>query len=268
MHIHFLDPYHPHPSLIHSLDGRVKLILVVGFVLTTSLMPAGVWAGYLLLYALLISAEILSEERLRYYLSRALFSIPFILAALPLPFTMRGSVIAQFQIGSLIFAVSWEGLVRLISIALKSWISVQAAILLVVSTPFPDILSAMRAVGVPRLLVAVFGLMWRYLFVFADEALRLIRARAARSSKLDGYKEGRSVIWRANISGGMAGNLFLRGFERADRVYMAMLARGYDGEVRTMPLPSWKKINTLILVVGLLVYSLILLIGNLILYLR
>jgi len=244
-------------------------------------MPAGVWAGYLLLYALLISAEILSEERLRYYLSRALISIPFILAALPLPFTMKGSMIAQFQISSLILTVSREGqissliltvsregLIRLISITLKSWISVQAAILLAVSTPFPDILSAMRAVGVPRLLVAVFGLMWRYLFVFADEALHLIQARASRSSKLEGYKEGRSVIWRANIAGGMAGNLFIRGFERADRVYMAMVSRGYDGEVRTLHLPAWKKINTLILVFGLLVYSLILLLGNLIFYFR
>jgi cobalt/nickel transport system permease protein len=262
MHIHFLDPYHPLPSLIHSLDARVKLILVVGFILTTSLMPVGVWAGYLILYALLISAEILSEVSLRYYFSRALFSIPFILAALPLPFTTHGRVLAQFQLDGLTLVISAEGLARLISVALKSWISVQAAILLAVSTTFPDILLAMRAVGVPRLLVAVFGLMWRYLFVFADEALRLMRARAARSSEVDGYRSGRSLTWRAKLTGGMAGSLFLRGFERADRVYLAMVARGYDGEVRSLPLPAWKKTNTVVVVLGLFLYLLILIMGS------
>ncbi|MGB9639661.1 MAG: cobalt ECF transporter T component CbiQ [Anaerolineales bacterium] len=264
MHIHFLDPYHPLPSLIHALDARVKLILVVGFILTTSLMPVGVWAGYLILYALLISAEILSEVSLRYYLSRALFSIPFILAAIPLPFTTSGKVLTQFQLDGLTLIVSVEGVARLLSVALKSWISVQAAILLAVSTTFPDILLAMRAVGVPRLLVAVFGLMWRYLFVFADEALRLMRARAARSSKVDGYPSGRSLAWRANIAGGMAGSLFLRGFERADRVYLAMVARGYDGEIRSLPLPTWKKTNTLVIVLGLIIYFFILLMGSII----
>ena len=67
----------------------------------------------------------------------------------------------------------------------KSWLSVQAAIVLAACTPFPDLLQAMRAVRVPRLLVAMFGLMWRYLFVLADEALRLMRARSARSGVLE-----------------------------------------------------------------------------------
>ena len=265
MHIHFLDPYQPRHSPIHSLDARVKLLLIVGLILTTSLMPIGAWAGYFILIAILISTEFISQIRFPYYLQRALFSIPFILAALPLPFTTPGSVLAQFHPGNVTLTVSWEGLERLISISLKSWISVQAAILLAVTTPFPDILTAMRAVGVPRILVAVFGLMWRYLFIFADEVVRLIRARAARSSHLEGYREGKTVIWRSRIAGGMAGSLFLRGLERADRVYMAMLARGYDGEVRTLPLPVWKKNNSLILLFGFMLYLLILLISNFIL---
>jgi cobalt/nickel transport system permease protein len=97
----------------------------------------------------------------------------------------------------------------------------------------------MRAIRVPRLLVAVVGLMWRYLFVLADEALRLMRAREARSGQPDrpGARAGGSIAWRARVTGGMAGNLFLRSFERADRIYAAMASRGYDGEVRAFPLP-------------------------------
>ncbi len=82
--------------------------------------------------------------------------------------------------------------------------------------------------------------MWRYLFVLADEALRLLRARQARSGQTDrpGLKPGGSLSWRGRVAGGMAGSLFLRAFERSDRIYMAMVARGYDGEVRSSPLPA------------------------------
>jgi cobalt/nickel transport system permease protein len=149
--------------------------------------------------------------------------------------------------------VTQPGLERFLSIGLKSWISVQAGILLAASTPFPDLLAAMRAVRVPRLLVGIFSLMWRYLFVLADEALRLIRARAARSGRSDqpGLRTGGSLSWRAGVVGGMAGNLFLRAFERSDRIYMAMVARGYDGEVRSLPVPSLSQSSWLVLVGGL-----------------
>jgi cobalt/nickel transport system permease protein len=145
----------------------------------------------------------------------------------------------------------------------KSWLSVQAAILLAASTQFPELLQAMRAVGIPRLLVSMFGLMWRYLFVLVDEALRLMRARQARSgqSMVAGKKSGGSVAWRARLTGGMAGNLFLRAFERSDRIYVAMLSRGYDGEVRTLPLPALTGLNRLILAAGLFFLGLLLLFG-------
>jgi cobalt/nickel transport system permease protein len=77
--------------------------------------------------------------------------------------------------------------------------------------------------------------MYRYLFVMADEAKRLLRAREARSARLPGAQgSGGSLWWRAKITGGLVGQLFLRSFERSDRVYNAMLARGYRGELLTM----------------------------------
>jgi cobalt/nickel transport system permease protein len=110
----------------------------------------------------------------------------------------------------------------------------------------------MRAVRVPRLMVTIFGLMWRYLFVLADEALRLLRARAARSSNtgFPGLRAGGSLAWRAQTAGGMAGNLFMRSLERSDRIYAAMLARGYDGEIRAVPLPKLEVYNWMLLIVG------------------
>ncbi len=114
-------------------------------------------------------------------LKRAALAFPFVLAALPVIFTTPGEAIFTLSPGPWTLTASLPGLERFASIAVKSWISVQAAIVLAASTPFPDLLVAMRAVRVPRMLVAIFGLMWRYLFVLVDEVLRLLRARAARS---------------------------------------------------------------------------------------
>jgi cobalt/nickel transport system permease protein len=260
MHIHFLDPYREGHSVIHRLDPRVKFVLAVAFIFTTALTPVGAWPVYVLLFALAISIEVLSELGVVFVLKRAVLALPFVLAALPVIFTIEGPALFSLPIGPWTLTVTIPGMERFISIALKSWISVQIAIVLAASTPFPDLMVAMRAVRVPRLLVAIFGLMWRYLFVFADEALRLIRARMARSGEADepGLKAGGSVAWRARIAGGMAGNLFLRAFERSDRIYMAMVARGYDGEVRAAPLPRLRPADWVVLTCALALFVLLL----------
>ncbi|MFH2104444.1 MAG: cobalt ECF transporter T component CbiQ [Chloroflexota bacterium] len=263
MHIHFLDPYRPRTSPIHALDGRVKFVLTVAFILTTSLTPVAAWPVYVLLFALILSVEILSGLGIGYILKRALLALPFVLAAFPVIFTNGETVLFSFPIGSWTMIAHAEGLARFVSVALKSWLSVQAAIVMAASTPFPELLQAMRAVGIPRLLVGMFGLMWRYLFVLVDEALRLMRARAARSGV--GAKAGRrfggSIMWRARVTGGMAGNLFLRAFERSDRIYVAMLSRGYDGEVRLLPLPPMTGVTWGALLAGLALLGLLLSFG-------
>jgi cobalt/nickel transport system permease protein len=263
VHVHFLDPYHHQGSPVHQLDPRVKLLLALAFILTCALTPPGAWPVYLLLLAIVLSVEILSNLGISYVQKRSLLALPFILAAFPVIFTISGEPLASFSIGHWTLTVNQPGLERFISIALKSWISVQAAVVLAASTPFPALLAAMRAIHIPRLLVAIFGLMWRYLFVLADEALRLVRARAARSggSATPGAKTGGSLAWRARVTGGMAGNLFLRAFERSDRIYMAMVSRGYDGEVRTIPLPALTNLQITVLVIGLFVLALLLLLA-------
>jgi cobalt/nickel transport system permease protein len=260
MHIHFLDPYRPRFSPIHRLDGRVKFILAIAFILTTALLPVGAWAVYGALFGLILLVECLSALGIGYVLKRSALALPFVLAALPIIFSTKAPILAHLPWG---LSISSVGLERFASIALKSWLSVQAAVVLAASTPFPDLLVAMRAVRLPRLLVMLFGLMWRYLFVFADEVLRLTRARAARSgqSDLPGAKTGGNIVWRARVTGGMAGNLFLRAFERSDRIYMAMLARGYDGEVRTLPLPVIRRVHWLVLIAGLAMLILLLGLG-------
>ena len=113
----------------------------------------------------------------------------------------------------------------------------QVAVVLTSSTSFPHLLQAMRSLRLPKVLVAITGFTYRYLFVIADEALRLMRARVARSAAPSGQGGG-TVLWRARVTGSMVGSLFLRSLERSERIYSAMLARGYDGEVRALHAPT------------------------------
>jgi len=274
MHVHFLDPYQRRSSPLHRLDPRVKLVLTLAYILTCALTPEGAWPVYVLLFALILSVEILSALSIRSVHRRALLALPFMLAALPVMFTSGGDSLLSLPVGSWEFTIYTQGLIRFISVALKSWLSVQAAVLLASSTPFPDLLYSLRAIRVPKLLVAMFGLMWRYLFVLADEAVRLTRARAARSgvgSETDGrgrkVRHGGTLSWRARVTGGMAGNLFLRAFERSDRIYMAMVARGYDGETLSLPqLPvspsAWRVLASGLIVLFLLLLSAIMFWGR------
>jgi cobalt/nickel transport system permease protein len=262
MHAHFLDPYQEGRSIVHALDPRVKFILAVAFILTVALTPVGAWPVYILLFALALAVEVLSELGVRNVLRKASLALPFMLAALPVIFTIDGPALLHIPLGPWALTATLPGVERFISIALKSWLSVQMAIVLAATTRFPELMVAMRALKMPRLLVAIFGLMWRYLFVLADEVLRLMRARQARSGVSDqpDLRPGGGVVWRARITGGMAGSLFLRAFERSDRIYTAMLSRGYDGEVRAAPLPGLEAFDRLVLLacLGLLLALLLL----------
>lgn len=263
MHLHFLDPYRDRQSVIHALDPRVKLVITLAFVLTMALLPFGAWPIYVLMLTLSLSITVLSELGLKYVLKRSLLAIPFVLAAVPLLFTVKGPALLSISIGSLGLTITATGMERLLSIMFKSWVSLQVALVFAAATPFPDMLLAMRAVKIPRLIVSLFGLMWRYLFVMVDEAIRLMRARSSRSGAIEGAKAGGSMAWRAKVTGGMAGNLFVRSLDRGDRIYAAMAARGYDGEIRSFPLPpitsaSWiTLLSGLGLLLALLVFALL-----------
>lgn len=233
MHSNSLDLYRAGASFWHRLDARVKLIITLAYVLTVSLMPVGAWPAYVLLSALELSIVVASELGVWAVLRRTLLALPFVLAALPLLVTTPGRVILPIYVGRWSLPITSFGLERFLSIVCKSWLSMQMAVLLTATTSLPDLLVALRALRLPGLLVATVGLMWRYLFVLIDEAMRMLRAREARSAGGEG-RSGGSVIWRARVTGSMAGSIFLRGYERSERIYNAMLARGYDGTIRSL----------------------------------
>src|SRR5512137_2576058 len=110
MHVHFIDPYHPGDSPIHRLDPRIKLLLAIFFILTNALLPTSAWPVYILLLALILSVELLSELGVSYVLKRSLLALPFVLAALPLIFTIPGPTLLSLPVGPVTIHLSLNGL--------------------------------------------------------------------------------------------------------------------------------------------------------------
>ncbi|CAN5857740.1 hypothetical protein BH24CHL6_BH24CHL6_07200 [soil metagenome] len=161
-----------------------------------------------------------------------LIAAPFALAALPLIFTRPEDPLGTVTLGPLVLTISGEGLRMFSTILIKSWLSVQVALLLAFATPFHELIDALRELRLPRIMVAIISFMYRYLGVLAGEAGRMSRARAARSAAPPEGRAGVSLRWRARVTGGLVGSLFIRSYERSERVYAAMLARGFEAEFR------------------------------------
>ncbi len=227
------ERYQAGDGYLYRLDARVKVVLTLLLIVGVMLTPERAWPAYPLLWALLGSLAVISRLSAWRLTRLGGLALPFTLAAAALPFTMPGHPLIALA-G---LTVSDTGLARFLSILLKSWLAVQAALLLALTTPFTDLLWALASLHLPETLIAIIGFMYRYLYTLSDEAQRLLRARASRSARLPDQRAGGGLIWRARSAGGMVGSLFLRSYERSERVYAAMLSRGYAGRIRSLDPP-------------------------------
>ncbi len=211
-----------------TLDPRVKFAWALGCVVVLGLLPWGSWRAWALLVGALAVALACSRTSVRQVVRRSALALPFLLAALPLAFQP-------------------DGVARLQWLVARTWLSVQAVAWAVGSTPFEDVLRVLRWARLPEAFVTIVGLLWRYLFLLGDEAGRMVRARQARTPS-----RPRAVV---RTTGRMAGTLLVRTLERAHRVQLAMVSRGYRAgspAARAEPLTarSWAA-----LVAGLLVVA-------------
>ena len=234
MHSDAFDRYHHGHSPIHSIDSRVKVLVTLAFIISNALLPDGAWIAFALAWGFILTANVFSQLGIGFTFRRSFIALPFALAAITVLFSIPGQAVSSFHFLMWNFTITDAGLLRFVSIVVRSWLSVQMAILLVAVTEFPKIVHALNHLRVPTIITVIISFLYRYLFVLADEVLRLLRARQARSAAVAGKSAGGSVMWRARIAGHMAGQLFLRSYERSDRIYNAMLSRGYKGELMTI----------------------------------
>jgi len=236
VHNRLLDRYLQGVSAVHRLDPRLKLLATLAFVIVATSMPPHAGVAFLLLTSLALGVTLLSRIPLLEALKRSMVALPFAgMAAVSLPFTQDGRILWVWGPLRWRIAITDQGLLLFAAVVAKAWLSVLASGLLVATTPVPDLLAALRVLGIPAVLTSIISFMVRYLFVLVDEAMRLRTAREARSAG----SGGGTLIWRARVLGGMIGSLFIRSYERSERIYAAMRSRGFDGQVRTSSRLAW-----------------------------
>jgi cobalt/nickel transport system permease protein len=208
-------------SAIHRLDPRAKLIGFAGVTFVAVSTPLSAWPAYAACAVALATIAALERVSAKTLWSRARVVLPLVLfVAIFVPFVREGDPV---DLGP--FTVSEQGLATLATVSAKAILGTVSAVLLGATTSFPDVLHALERLRAPRLLVLIAAFMYRYLFVIVEEVDRMRAALAAR-----GYSPRHAL--QAAAIGRVATALFLRTYERAERVHLAMLARGWN---QTMP---------------------------------
>jgi cobalt/nickel transport system permease protein len=221
----FLDEMSCIQSPIRRLDPRIKVLgfvaLLFSIVLTRSVSPMP-----FALYAAILAALIaMSRLPVAHVLERCLVILPFaLMTALFIPFLKGTDVIWSFNAGPLQIMLTREGMETFAFIAVKSFLSILCIVLLTASTRFPELLKALERLRCPNLIIMILSFMYRYLFVVQDEFMKMRIAKEARSAG-----RSRRMDWKALA--GMVGVLFVRSYERAEAVYLAMCSRGYNGRI-------------------------------------
>jgi len=224
----FLDQYSDRDSLIHRLDPRTKLVSTLLFIIAVALTPPDGWVSYALYAAVLAIWLMLSRVPVGHVLRRSLVILPFVvLIAIFIPFFREGEIAGSYNLWLWQVSVTHSGMVVLRNILIRAWLSVLSLILLTSTTRLPDLLRGLEQLHMPRVMVMVLSFMYRYIFVLVDEVMRMKQARDSRNF-------GGRRWWQIRTVGNMIGTLFIRAYERGERVYAAMMARGFDGHSRTL----------------------------------
>jgi cobalt/nickel transport system permease protein len=233
----FIDEYSHLNSIIHRLDPRTKLIASLTFIVAVVLTPTGNWPVFAFYFAIVAFMLAFSRLPVAYVLKRSLVILPFVLMiAIFIPFFKEGEVAGSYNIWLWQISITYNGLLILANVVIKSWLCILALILLSSTTKLDDLLRAFKQLGVPQVMVLILSFMYRYIFVLVDEVMRLQQARDSRNF-------GGGWLHHLKTIGHMVGTLFIRSYERGERIYAAMLARGFDGQVRTLHKLRFKQVD-------------------------
>ena len=203
MHHVTLDSWSRIASPIHRLDARVKILAVVAILLSLVLAEhayAWLFASHL---ALIVALAVVARLPLPALLARAALVVPF-----------AGTVAA----------VDWfhNDAARAASVLGKSYVSALSVLVLLATTPLPELLRGLELLRVPRFFLMIAQFVYRYLFVLSEQAQHMMQARRCRTGQASAQP------LRAAAAGGLA-VLFARSYARAERIHRAMLARGFQG---------------------------------------
>jgi cobalt/nickel transport system permease protein len=210
-------------GFLQSINPLVKLAVTI-FMIVVSLFVY--WLPYLLMLCIIpVVLALASKIPLKGFMARTLF-MPLFAAVISVPilFITQGNPVFSADLGLFTLTITFEGLMRFLTFSLRVWFCVASLTLFTLSTGFDAILHLLASLKVPSIIIQMFSLTYRYLFVSIHELQKVLIA-----------KEARTYINRRNVnmdslkhSGAMLATLFIRTYERSERVYLAMKSRGFD----------------------------------------
>jgi cobalt/nickel transport system permease protein len=209
-------------SAVHRLPAHVKVVAALLFVLGVVATPRTAFVAFAIDGAAVVFVAGAAGLHVTQVVKRLAIELPFVAFALLLPFVVRGPQVAVGPV-----ALSVDGLWAAWNILAKGTLGVAVAVVLSATTPVADLLTGLQRLRVPPAFCAIGGFMVRYGAVLGGELERL---RVARISRGDDPR----WLWQARSVATGAGALFVRSYERGERVQVAMAARGFEG---TWPQP-------------------------------
>jgi cobalt/nickel transport system permease protein len=204
-------------SLVHSLPSHLKIISAIAFILIVVSTPITKWQAFIAYFLWLLIVVSIAKIPFSLLFKRSLIEIPFVFFAILMPFFGTGE---KVQVGP--FDLYREGLIAGSGIVAKGTLGVMTAIILSTSTTAREILRGLERLKLPALMVQIASFMLRYVNVVNDEMERMKVARESRGFEATGIKH-----WKVLATA--AGALFIRSYERGERVHLSMLSRGYEG---------------------------------------
>jgi cobalt/nickel transport system permease protein len=223
----FTEEHARKPGWLQRIDPRAKLGMFVALVLAAGLSNAlPVLIG---IYGVILLAARASRVPFDFFVRRVWLGIPFFAGVVILPsiFFAPGPRLFDLALGPLHIAPSIPGLTGAVVFVARVGVSVSLAVLLVLTTPWADVLKSLQALRVPQVFILLLSMTYRYIFLFLRTLTGLFEARKSRMVGRTSGGEHRQ--W---ITGSMM-QLMNRSFKMSNEVYAAMMARGFTGAVRT-----------------------------------
>jgi cobalt/nickel transport system permease protein len=223
-------------GLLQSINPLAKLVAIVAMIVASLFIFNLSYLAILCIIPILLAIS--SKIPLRHFFSRtALIPVFAAVISIPILFLTSGSPVVSANIGLTTLTMTSEGIARFLVFTVRVWFCVASLTLLILSTGFEKMLELLATIKVPTIVVQLFGLTYRYFFVSIHEVQSVLIAKEART-----YVHKKTINMQAlKDLGSIIATLFIRTYERSERVYLAMKARGFEIERNAKtPIPTFR----------------------------
>ena len=207
----YIDKYCERDSFLHRLNARTKFLSFFLFIVLITATPPQRYVCLIAYFVIVVMLVCVSKVPVKHFAKSLIEIIPFaIFIVIFVPFFKKSS----------------EGLVIVWNVVVKSFLSILIITLLSSTTKFHHLLAGLQKLHFPKLFIMNLSFMYRYIFVLLDEKMRIERAVASRHhGKIKNFHK---------VFGSVIGSLFIRTYQRSERIYSAMCSRLFDGDIKTL----------------------------------